>query len=79
MSGFIRKIITGRDPKTDGMAYSIGMRVGKGSVCSIVFQENDFDMYGVSRYIVYVQEPDGQVAWKVIENMPCIIEYDLDF
>ena len=79
MNGLIRKIVAGRDPKKDGMAYYVGMSVGRGNICSIVFDQDSFDMYGVTKYVIYVQEPESQVAWKTIENMPCIIEYDLAF
>jgi hypothetical protein len=79
MDGLIRKIVAGRDPKTDGMAYSIGMRVGNGSICSILFDQESFDLYGVTKYVIYVQEPEAQVLWKTIENMPCVVEYDLNF
>lgn len=79
MSGLIRKIIVGRDPKKDGMAYYVGMPVGKGTICSIVHDDFYFHKFGMIRYVIYVQEPDGQVAWKSIESMPCVLEYDLDF
>ena len=55
MNGLIRKIVAGRDPKKDGMAYYVGMSVGRGNICSIVFDQDSFDMYGVTKYVIYVQ------------------------
>jgi len=79
MGGLIRKIVVGRDPKKDGMAYYVGMSVGTGSICSIVFDDFYFHKFGMIRYVIYVQEPENQVAWKSIENMPVVVEYDLNF
>ena len=79
MEGLIRKIIIGTDPK-DGMAYYVGMRAGKGEVSAIVLDERHLYKYGKSRYLVYLQEEDNsQVLWKAIEDMPCMIEFDLNF
>tara|TARA_R100001510_G_scaffold10421_3_gene8007 strand:- start:4488 stop:4724 length:237 start_codon:yes stop_codon:yes gene_type:complete len=78
MEGLIRKIVIGRDPK-DAMAYFLGMKVGDGKVSAIVFDEESMARHNRSRYLVYLQREDGQVAWKSIDSMPCIVEYDLNF
>ena len=78
MEGLIRKIIIGRDPK-DGMAYYVGMRAGNGKVSAIVLDDRHLHKYGKSRYLVYLEREDGQVLWKSVDDMPCIIEYDLNF
>tara|TARA_Y100000004_G_C8948772_1_gene427494 strand:- start:1522 stop:1761 length:240 start_codon:yes stop_codon:yes gene_type:complete len=79
MEGLIRKIIIGTDPK-DGMAYYVGMRAGRGEVSAIVLDERHLYKYGSRRYLVYLQEEDNsQVLWKAIEDMPCMIEFDLNF
>tara|TARA_R100001440_G_scaffold719_7_gene2331 strand:- start:7663 stop:7899 length:237 start_codon:yes stop_codon:yes gene_type:complete len=78
MDGLIRKIIIGRDPK-DAMAYYIGMRAGDGRVSAIVLDDRHLYNHGKTRYLVYIQKSDGQVLWKSIEDMPCILEFDLDF
>jgi hypothetical protein len=79
MEGVIRKIIIGRDPK-DAMAYYIGMRAGSSNVSAIVVDEAFLYRHGKNRYIVYLQEEDGSnVMWKVVDDMPCIIEFDLNF
>jgi len=78
MNGLIRKIIIGRDPK-DAMAYYLGMRAGTGTVSAIVSDDEHQFKYGKTRYLVYLQTEDGQVLWKAIDEMPCIIEFDCNF
>ena len=78
MEGLIRKIIIGRDPK-DAMAYFVGMRAGQGKVSTIELDGAHLHHYGKMRYLVYIQTDDGQVLWKSVDDMPCIIEYDLNF
>jgi hypothetical protein len=55
------------------------MRAGMGEVSTIVFDEEAFHRFDVKRYLVYLQTDEGQVLWKSIENMPVIIELDLNF
>jgi hypothetical protein len=78
MDGLIRKIIIGQNPK-DAMAYYIGMRAGDGNVSAIVLDEEHLYRYQKKRYLVYLQSDDGQVLWKAVNDMPCIIEYDCNF
>jgi hypothetical protein len=78
MTGIIRKIIIGRDPK-DAMAYFIGMRAGGGEVSTIIMDEEHLIRYNRKRYLVYLQQDGSQVLWKSIDEMPCIIEYDCNF
>tara|TARA_R110002096_G_scaffold378920_2_gene572947 strand:- start:1968 stop:2204 length:237 start_codon:yes stop_codon:yes gene_type:complete len=78
MDGIIRKIIIGRDPK-DAMAYYVGMRAGNGEVSAIVLDDRHLHNHGKTRYLVYVQREDGQILWKAVDEMPCIIEFDCNF
>jgi|TARA_R110000851_G_scaffold155137_2_gene297451 hypothetical protein len=78
MEGLIRKIIVGRDPK-NGMAYYVGMRAGEGKVSAIVEDERTLVKYAKKRYLVYIENEDGNVLWKAIDEMPCVIEFDLSF
>ena len=78
MNGVIRKIIIGRDPK-DAMAYYVGMRAGSGEVSAIVLDEEHLFRYNKKRYLVYIQNDGGQVIWKSVDDMPCILEFDLNF
>jgi hypothetical protein len=78
MDGVIRKIVIGRDPK-DAMAYFVGMRAGSGQVSAIVLDDEHLFRYSKKRYLVYIQNDDGQTLWKSIDDMPCILEYDLNF
>ena len=78
MNGVIRKIVIGRDPK-DAMAYFVGMRAGSGQVSAIVLDDEHLFRYSKKRYLVYIQNDDGQTLWKSIDDMPCILEYDLNF
>jgi hypothetical protein len=78
MEGVIRKIVIGRDPK-DAMAYYVGMRAGSGNVSAIVMDEEHLFRFNKKRYLVYLQTDDVQVLWKSVDDMPCLIEYDLNF
>jgi hypothetical protein len=78
MDGLIRKIIIGQNPK-DAMAYYVGMKAGRGEVSAIVFDESALYHHSVKRYSVYIQTDDGQLMWKCIEDMPVIVEFDLNF
>ena len=78
MEGFIRKIVIGRDPK-DGMAYYVGMRAGRGTVSAIVEDERHLLKYGMKRYLIYIENEEETMLWKVVDSMPCILEFDLNF
>jgi len=78
MNGVIRKIIIGRDPK-DAMAYYVGMRAGSGEVSAIVLDDEHLHRYDKKRYLVYIQNKEGQMLWKSVDDMPCILEFDLNF
>lgn len=74
----IRKIVIGRDPK-DAMAYYVGMRAGAGKVVAITEDEAHLHKFSQKRYLIYIENEEGTMVWKVIEGMPCILEYDLKF
>ena len=74
----IRKIVIGRDPK-DAMAYYVGMRAGAGKVVAIVQDDSYLHRYSSIRYRIYVENEEGTMVWKAVDNMPCILEYDLKF
>lgn len=76
--GYVRKIVIGKDPK-NGMAYYVGMRAGEGKVSAIVLDTEFLHKFESVRYLVYVEKYDEVYLWKSINQMPCIIEYDLDF
>lgn len=79
MNGLIRKIIIGENPK-NAMAYYIGMDAGRNKVSAIVFDEEHLVRYKKNRFIVYVKSNDEeQIMWKVIDEMPTIVEFDLNF
>jgi hypothetical protein len=61
------------------MAYYVGMRAGSGNVSAIVMDEEHLFRFNKKRYLVYLQTDDGQVLWKSVDDMPCLIEYDLNF
>jgi hypothetical protein len=78
MDNAIRKIIAGRDPK-NAMAFVVGQSVyGNGKIHAIVADGRAQSLYGKSRYLVYVENADGIILWKSIEDMPCVIEYDIE-
>jgi len=79
MNGLIRKIIIGENPK-NAMAYYIGMDAGRNKVSAIVFDEEHLVRYKKNRFIVYVKSNDEeQVMWKIVDEMPTIVEFDLNF
>ena len=78
MEGLIRKIVIGKDPK-NGMAYFVGMKAGEKKVSAIIQDEAYLHRFGKSRYLVYTEGSEGTDLWKAIDDMPCLIEFDLDF
>jgi hypothetical protein len=74
----IRKIIVGPNPK-DAMAYVVGMKAGSGEVDSIVRDDAALYKYGRTIFRIYIRNEDGVMEWKSIENMPVMLEYDLNF
>jgi len=78
MDGLIRKIVIGKDPK-NGMAYYVGMPAGKGKVSAIIEDMKHLHDYGKKRYLVYIEDEDGTVLWKAVDDMPCMLEFDLKF
>lgn len=74
----IRKIVIGRDPK-DAMAYYVGMRAGSGRVVAIKEDDAHLHRYGKKRYLIYIENEEGTMVWKAVDDMPCILEYDLRF
>jgi hypothetical protein len=55
------------------------MRAGEGKVSAIVEDERTLVKYAKKRYLVYIENEDGNVLWKAIDEMPCVIEFDLSF
>jgi|TARA_R100001129_G_scaffold105087_1_gene71828 hypothetical protein len=78
MEGLIRKIIIGKNPK-DAMAYYVGMRAGKGEVSTIILDDRHLHVHGKTRYLVYISTEGSEVLWKAVDEMPCIVEFDLNF
>jgi hypothetical protein len=74
----IRKIIVGVNPK-DAMAYVVGMRAGTGEVDSIIRDESALYKHNRTIYRIYIRNENGVMEWKSIENMPVMLEYDLNF
>ena len=68
----------GKDPK-NGMAYYTGMRAGDGKVSAILEDERTLVKFGKKRYLVYIENEEGTVLWKAIDEMPCMLEFDLNF
>ena len=78
MEGLIRKIVIGKEPK-DGMAYYLGMRAGKGEVSAILEDDRHLHKFGKKRYLIYIENNEGTLLWKAVDEMPCMIEFDLNF
>ena len=78
MEGLIRKIVVGKDPK-NAMAYYVGMRAGSGEVSAIVEDDRHLHKFGKQRYLIYIENEEGTMLWKSIDEMSCVLEYDLNF
>lgn len=78
MEGLIRKLVIGKDPK-NGMAYFVGMRAGSGNVSAIIQDSSYLHKFGKCRYLVYIENSEGTLLWKAVDDMPCLLEFDLDF
>jgi hypothetical protein len=78
MEGLIRKIVVGKDPK-NGMAYYVGMKAGAGQVTAIVEDGKYLHRFAKQRYLIYVENNEGTALWKAIDEMPCVLEFDLNF
>jgi hypothetical protein len=78
MSGLIRKIVIGPNPK-DAMAYYVGMRAGPREVTAILLDEEYLHRYSQARYLIYVEGDEGTTLWKSVVGLPCMLEYDLNF
>lgn len=74
----IRKIIIGTNPK-DAMAYYVGMRAGEGKITAILLDDKYQHQFSRSRYLIYMENQEGTMLWKSVENMPCVVEYDCKF
>ena len=44
-----------------------------------ILDERHLAHYNKKRYLVYISIDDSQVLWKAIDDMPCIVEFDLNF
>jgi hypothetical protein len=55
------------------------MRAGGGKVSTILLDERHLAHYNKKRYLVYINIDDSQVLWKAIDDMSCIVEFDLNF
>ena len=75
----IRKIIIGTDP-LNAMAYYIGQRAGEAKVDTIILDDKYLHTYKQKRYLIYIKHPsDGVMLWTSVEDVPVLIEYDLNF
>ena len=75
----IRKIIIGTDP-LKAMAYYIGQKAGEAKVDTIILDDEYLHRYKQKRYLVYIKHPeDGVMLWKSVEDVPVLLEYDLNF
>lgn len=76
----IRKIIAGVDP-TNAMALRVGQQFGKLHITNIEQDERYFHKTNKQRYFVWCQNIDTQelFIWKIIQDLPVIIEHNCDF
>lgn len=81
MKSIIRKISFGSGYPNDAMHYQVGGRVslaGHPYEISRIVKVNPNDKHDKS-YDVYIKDDRGSVWWKRIENMPVVIENNVNF
>jgi|DEB0MinimDraft_10_1074344.scaffolds.fasta_scaffold338211_1 hypothetical protein len=77
-SGLLIRKISINDPK-EGISYVVGRQVGRNiTVTDIVFDPDFHAEYGIPRYHIFADNGIKNGLWKTIENIPVLIEYDLD-
>lgn len=82
-SSEIRKISAGPNPN-DSFAMFVEQTFKlKGidyEVSNIIEDTQSFNMFGVTRYNVYLRKIGGgkEILWKAYENVPVSIEYKID-
>ena len=74
----IRILICGQDPK-NGFAFVVGQKVyGGGEIHAIAVDGRAEQLYGRSRYLIYVENEEGIILWKAVDGLPVTVEYDID-
>lgn len=78
----IRKISIGKDYPDGAMHYQVGKTIRLQSVPyqihSILERKKKF-FQDKSAYDIYIHNEDGAVLWKTIEDMPVVVENNINF
>ena len=75
--GYVRKIVIGKTRRT--VWHTMSARAGEGKVSAIVLDTEFLHKFGRVRYLIYVNTDEETALWKSVNEMPTIIEYDLNF
>lgn len=79
----IRKISIGVNYPDGVMHYQVGKKIKLQNtsfeIISIEKRDNFLGLKSSSVYDIYVSDGDGAVLWKTIEDMPVVIENNVNF
>ncbi len=65
------------------MVYTVGNDISKAAlkIHSIIEDAHDNVVFGIKRYNVFITKwdnPNRAILWKSYDNMPCVVEYDIN-
>jgi CO dehydrogenase/acetyl-CoA synthase alpha subunit len=78
MTGKIRKIVLGQNPKLDGKAIMVGTYIGhlQSEIVEIVRDKNYFVQTEKEKFLVYLKNKAGvKYLWNEVIDIPVLIEY----
>jgi hypothetical protein len=85
MGNKIRKISVGVGFPNDCIYYQVGKppfgkNVKGGFIVSdIILNREAIVQFNKKEYDIYISSPEDTVKWKTVEDVPVVIEYDIDF
>ena len=81
MEGQIRKLIVGSDP-LNAMAFVVGKPTSLNNshkIHEINFDDRHFHKTGNNRFVIKIEKENELWEWKIIENLPFIVEFNCNF
>jgi len=78
----IRKISVGKEYPDGAIHYQVGKTIRLQNIPYIVHSilvNTDLRVLGVTAYDIFLANEEGKVLWKTIQNMPVIVENNINF
>lgn len=78
----IRKISVGKEYPDGAIHYQVGKVIKLQSTpynINSIRLNNRLQSIGIEAYDIYISNEYGTVLWKTIQNMPIIVENNVDF